>query len=443
MSDDVLLRFLGKGLINVGGDDAKLEKLQAAAAELATRLQKNPAKTLNFALVAFDPGVPANDPVVAEAQSVLGQQWPTYVNTFSGTPVGPIRAMLLGAMVAAAKEDERVAVAFAASARNALPFVEVGNEKEIWADVVSHVERSVDDRAEAEWTVPSEISVPDLKVTSQAPKIALKSAKVDREALMDTMAAAGGPQGPKGATSGNPHWPNQNVHAWNNEFSKRAAAAIADAIEATTSKMSFGPVDLDTPFQAVTEAVGKHLSTALSAVAGATAGLQRRTHLLWWKEALYSPSARCSYRQLSRVGAVGLMALDLHQQVPSFSPASVSAFLREAVRDLVLGTGGSLDAIAIFDLAHQLANSEELVALRAAWPVPAPDKPGRGPLLSLLKTVSVTDFPSQQRFKELVGIPADSPLALPDFAVWIFRELQAARATTEATRKRAAKKTTA
>jgi hypothetical protein len=31
MSDSVLLRFLSGGLINVGGDDLKLEKLQAAS----------------------------------------------------------------------------------------------------------------------------------------------------------------------------------------------------------------------------------------------------------------------------------------------------------------------------------------------------------------------------------------------------------------------------
>ena len=37
--------FLGTGLIDVGGDDAKLAKLQATAAEVAVLLKKHPAKT--------------------------------------------------------------------------------------------------------------------------------------------------------------------------------------------------------------------------------------------------------------------------------------------------------------------------------------------------------------------------------------------------------------
>ena len=36
----------------------------------------------------------------------------------------------------------------------------------------------------------------------------------------------------------------------------------------------------------------------MKAVSGATAGLQRRTNLIWWKETLYSPSARVSYRSM-------------------------------------------------------------------------------------------------------------------------------------------------
>ena len=55
MSDDILLRFLQNGLINVGGDDAKLKKLQDTANVLSAVLQKNPAKTTAFALTRFRP----------------------------------------------------------------------------------------------------------------------------------------------------------------------------------------------------------------------------------------------------------------------------------------------------------------------------------------------------------------------------------------------------
>ena len=48
ISETVLRRFLSTGLIDAGGDDAKLAKLQATAAEVAALLKKHPAKTLTI-----------------------------------------------------------------------------------------------------------------------------------------------------------------------------------------------------------------------------------------------------------------------------------------------------------------------------------------------------------------------------------------------------------
>ena len=54
----------------------------------------------------------------------LQKRWETYVNTFADTPVTVFRAMLLEALVRAAGDNDTVAVAFVASARNVLPFME-------------------------------------------------------------------------------------------------------------------------------------------------------------------------------------------------------------------------------------------------------------------------------------------------------------------------------
>ncbi|MEN0116567.1 MAG: GTPase-associated system all-helical protein GASH [Agrobacterium cavarae] len=156
---DVLLRFLGHGLVDVGGDDAKLEKLSATSSDLASLLKKTPQKAMAYSLVAFDPSAPVDDPVVTDARDALAQRWPTYINTFAGVPIAVIRAMLLQALSIAAKQDERVAVAFVSSARNALQFIEAGHERSIWIDVVTLIEAQVDAKAEAEWATPDGISV--------------------------------------------------------------------------------------------------------------------------------------------------------------------------------------------------------------------------------------------------------------------------------------------
>jgi hypothetical protein len=59
------------------------------------------------------------------------------------------------------------------------------------------------------------------------------------------------------------------------------------------------PVDLSEPLKNLASAVSIHVDNTLQAVSGATAGLQRRTSLIWWKETLYSPSVQRSYRDIS------------------------------------------------------------------------------------------------------------------------------------------------
>ena len=194
MREDVLLRFLGKGLINVGGDDDKLGHLRQTAVDLSEVLRETPAKATPFALVAFDPHVPATDPTIAQVEDALRNRWETYVNTFSGTPVTVLRAMLLDALVRACGQDDTVAVALVASARNVLPFTEADGEQEIWTEILIEIERRVEERAEREWATPASISIPDLEFDPpSAVEIRIRSKKTNATTLRPQFEAAAGP----------------------------------------------------------------------------------------------------------------------------------------------------------------------------------------------------------------------------------------------------------
>ena len=265
-----------------------------------------------------------------EAVEALKRRWATYMNTFSGAPVTVVRAMLLDALSQAAAADDRIGVAFVASARNALPFIEVGDEKAIWADVIGVIEGNLDVRAEKEWSTPATIVVPPLSFQeSDIPTAQIQPTKVKRDLLATKIQAAAGPQG----TGANPHWPQAN-QPWLVEFGNKMSEAIADVVDGTVSQAKISGIDVSKPLQQFSAAVSTYVEGTLRAVAGATAGLQRRTNLLWWKQAQYSPSAGTSYRNLAPEAAAALMAFDLYEQVPTFSPASVSAFLYEAVMTL-------------------------------------------------------------------------------------------------------------
>lgn len=433
MEDAVLQRFLNNGLIDVGGDDAKLEKLSQAAEDLAAILKNTPSKALNYSLIAFDPEAPEDDPAIQEALGVLQNRWPTYRNTFARAPVAVVRAMLLDALLVAGAEDDRVGICFAASARNALPLLRADNERNIWVDAVKQVERRIDARAEAEWAMPESITVPTMNYG--APELAapqVRVAKTERSTLLRDMLAATGPQyrdasGTNVNSQGNPHWPMQNAsQPWAWEYGNRSTAAIADAIDEVVGKIEISQPDLVEPFSKLTMAITSHVDSTLKAVSAATAGLQRRTNLLWWKESLYSATAQQSYRDLPVSVAAAQMALDLFRSVPLFSPASVSAFLVETV--LCLKGAEAHQDRAVRELVAEAQTHESLAALRSAAAEVATAPAGRGPLLALIGHPSHANATGDVSFQRLTGVSDEVRLSPPAWAAWIFRELQAAKA---------------
>ncbi|BEI22909.1 GTPase-associated system all-helical protein GASH [Vibrio fluvialis] len=431
MEIDVLIRFLSAGLLDVKGDDAKLEKLQTTAADLSAVLTKTPSKSAAYALIAFDPSSPPTDPVILEAVEALQNRWATYINTFSETPVTVIRALLLDALFKAASENDHIGIAFISYARNALPFMEADNESKIWGDVVAKIERQVNARAEAEWTTPESISVSKIDyLAPTAIEIHSAEANLDKEDLIEKFFAAAGPTDAAGQpTQGNAYQPNQN-QAWTNQFVPRMADAIYDALGEVIEGGRIAPVDLSAPLKELADAVSTHVDKTLQAVSGATAGLQRRTSLIWWKETLYSPSVQSSYRDMSPSIAAALMAFDLHQQIPIFSPASVAAFLHETV--LNLPDIEAQEGKPIRVLLEEALQAEELTPLRDASSQYLPAPTGRGPLLGILGH-GLGRHIDDNSFRSLTGISTESVLTIPQWATWIFRELQAARAMQEGT----------
>lgn len=189
------------------------------------------------------------------------------------------------------------------------------------------------------------------------------------------------------------------------------------------------------------KAVTAHVDKALTSFSGATAGLQRRTNLLWWKEALYSPSAHASYLDLSPFEASALMALDLHEQVPTYSPASVSAFLREAIRCLPTekdDQGNSERDVA--SLVRDARITELMQPFRALAAQYAPAPVGRGPLLSLIGHPQDSGTVEATTLRALSGLESSTKMTPSDWGTYLFRELQTARATSPSPAKRAKKK---
>ncbi|MCW3701437.1 GTPase-associated system all-helical protein GASH [Burkholderia cenocepacia] len=439
MEQEFLLKFLEIGVIDLKGDDTKLEKLRSTAKDLSALLRKTPTKTACFTMVAADPHIAATDPTVEEAMAALRKQWETVANAFAGRPVAILRAILLDAIVQAARSDDAIAVAFVNTARNALANAETSDEAEIWREAISEIETKVDARAETEWATPEMITVEPLQYTPPASlSLSHDVPTVDRNRLKAKFYSAAGPWGDDNP---NRYQLQNNAQAWTQDFADRMSLAIADELNGMAEELASAPVDLAGPLSTLAKAVAAHVDKALANFSGATAGLQRRTNLLWWKEALYSPSAHASYADLPPFEASALMALDLHQQVPTYSPASVSAFLREAIYCLPAKKGeqgnDKRDFASLVRDARTTAHMQPFRLLAAQY---APAPIGRGPLLSLIGHPQDSGAVEATTLHALSGVDASTEMSPSDWGTYLFRELQSARATIDNPIKRVKKK---
>lgn len=426
MNTEILMQFLKLRLIDLQGSDEKLEKLATTSLALAKILEENPSKALSYTLIALDSKTPEDEPILQEAISVLEKNWTTYFNTFSSTPVQVIRALLLQALVITAKENQQVAIAFVSLVRNILPHMGIGNEADMWANLVTIFESELNIRAQEEWTTPEKISV-DTFLYNPPKQIKVSSSDVvlDRVTLEDNISKAAGPQNKAGkATGGNTSWPHNDPTNWAFQFTSLMTSAIADTVDNAFTEAKIKPIDLSKPLQELSVAVSDHINSTLIAVSKATIGLQRRTSLIWWKESLYSQSASFSYRKMPIHIAAAIMAFDLFNQVPIYSPASVSAFLAESILSII---PSQEENIAIGQSIIDLKQSKYAESLCIYIQNLFKDFKGRGPLLMFL----ISEFnPNDEQFLELTGIEPDTQLTISEWASWLFRELQAIRAVT-------------
>jgi hypothetical protein len=411
MALDVLQQFLTLRLLNIGADDARLGFIREASADLAKGLQEAPPRAIGFSLASLAPHVDAAHPAMTAAAQAIEARWNTYRGAFDDTPISLFRAMTGEALAQAAAKDVRIAASLAYLARNRLPQINLGAEGPIWRELIGEVDAKVEAAAQEAWTSAS-FAAP--KLSSKAPdfELTISKTKVDAARLKAGLGAAAGPHDEGGTTfpnSPNPYFPN-SASEWSHQFAPRAAAAIAAAVDQVAVSAQG---DLYAPMKALSENVSA-FGTALAKAAKASAeGLRRRTGLLWWKEALYSPSAKCSYREIAPAAAAVRMASDLFDEVPVYHPTSVEYFLRETVRSLSELPDKPQRIEAWVQAIRLDARTEDIHALADGLGVT-----GEGDLLiGALGGAALTPA--------LAAVELDAP----DLAVWMLRELQALHAT--------------
>ena len=422
MSDRLLDRFLEKGLLDLKGNDEWYGHITSTAKSLSSYLQANPEQILPFVYAALSPDVDNKDPAIEKTLSFLKTEWKTYASVSMASPKVMLRAIILDTLLANAESDGVTKSALSLLLASALPHLTVGKEEEVWKAALDDLLRNVERKAEAAWSVPSRISIPAFpKLDVPAIRVSVKGGDVDEAALEAGMLAAVCPTDSQNQpTNGNSHWSNQ-PQTWSYEFAPLAASAIVEAIS-TAAGVKTATVKPEALAGALTAAIANHLESFVDQVASATHGIEMRSRLLWWKEALVSPSARVSYREIDPKAVPGLMAYDYQSVLPFLAPASVSAFLLETVRMLQPED----ETAPLVEWLQALAALPNAEALREAiGEIAFAD--GYRPLVSLV----TLDEPSARAIKERTVFAPGLLLTGGQFGLLVFLELQAIKATKE------------
>ena len=166
------------------------------------------------------------------------------------------------------------------------------------------------------------------------------------------------------------------------------------------------------------------MQAALRASESRTQAEQVRLNALWWSEALYSATMRCSYRELSPLLAAVVMAIDLLEQVEKPTPASVAYLLAESVNRLP--EAGFEQKRPLIELLQELRALRD--HLPDGWATPRlKSLPSKG-RLSLRDVVFHALRGGELDLNSALaraGISADVSLCLPDLARAVFRQEQA------------------
>lgn len=388
----VLQTFSRLNLIEFGGDDTRLAKLEAAANALAKAYTEDLQQAISVLLALASPASGVDPATLEHVGTAIEQEWSTYHGAFQDGKADMVfRGVAMQALVEAIEVQPALGTAISLLMRNLGPYMEVGKNKPVFdilvatADTAFAAERDVA-LAQATGELSHELSSPT------------RTSKFDRNVLKTRIEAAVGPHNRAGQALGdtpNPHWPNAG-NPWSYEFSDRLTAILGDYLDGAGNR-------------GVEAAAKNHAAVAesLNSLANKLIpGKRSSIALLWWRQALYSETADSSYRELAPLNAAVHAVVDLSDLIPPAYERALESFLVEAI----LSFSAQTTEFEIKDFSA--VSSKATLSLRDA----VQGDPPEGLLLTSLALG-----------KGALPVPAPK-LTAQKWAVWLLRELAALRA---------------
>lgn len=422
MENNFLQSTLKSGLFDIGDSDDRLKWLEKSIADLVKFLKKNYPLLPKYSLVALDPNISDSEPVLTDVEEIVTKYWKALRGKYPEMPRNIHRGVILNALLQLGNEDTIAARIIYLTSSNFYPYAKLGKEKEIIKTLLTELGEIAEKHAVEEWSLIDEAPIIKLS-TLKINEIGFGKTTLDKESLKGDLLKAiqNNPQTNQGSNHG-------GNSSWGEHFADKASEGISESFNKAFDEFnkSLTPDSIEKPINNFFSAFKKSLNETLKSSFSSIVAVERRSKLLWWKETLYSPSLKKSYRDVSKTLIPLIMGYDLNSQVAKITPLSVDYLLRDTL--YILNEKNS-ETIKYKDFLNQLDKDSS-----------------KSDLLNYFKEInetegriSVTDFiilfmndrVKAKEFTVRTGIKENDEISVGDLSVTIFHDLLTKRLTSK------------
>ncbi|WP_333889172.1 GTPase-associated system all-helical protein GASH [Sphingobacterium siyangense] len=425
MAETLLQNFLNRQFIKTA-EAENITGLLKAVTALKKILSTKRSLITNYVLVALDPQINENDPVVHDVERLIIKNWSTFKNSTSTKDKATtyVRVVILQALADLSK-DEIIGALIWQSGRNVISYYKVQKERDVLVKLLEDIGTEYEINSRKYWTVNLP-TIKELKDFSMSlPTI--KGGLLDEDEMVKVLKTGAIHRGWKdqagvGGFGENPSYASNGNWEWANFFSQKVGTDLTALLNnARASQVqslnSFGE-GIEHSINEYFSQVSSFFTQIASSVGASTEANSKRSNLLWWKQTLYSPLLDNSYRNESLIASAIAMAFDISQLVGNLYPESSNYLLREALFDV---HGGLVNKEEKFDHWINLMKDDQTICESLLAPF-IDGSEGRKPLLIALADLLGS---SDHSFSAMTGIDVSEKISLSDFTVWILNDLQA------------------
>jgi hypothetical protein len=313
-----LQELLNLGLVDIGSDDSRFEKMKFASSAFASKLEEEPGTLIQATLIAIDEEVEEDDLILVMIEEMVLEVWPTMRNTHNHRPRVLLRSIIIDALTAAIEKNHEAAgiVWNTASSPYRHKQIQLGKSKSIVEGLLQKSMQNSETEAirRASLATSSKKRKRNKKFTPEPVSLDVEETVTYEDLITDVESACTSTSNGRTVQGANPYTIAHGEN-WLQEFTPRMTKALVKSVNLGTKLLAESlSKSLSSYFDTFEQRIATLVTQAEQfniEISESYDSSRMRLDVLWWSEALYSPSHYCSYREMNLSVAAVAAATDL------------------------------------------------------------------------------------------------------------------------------------